>query len=320
MVNILYHYCDNIKAFSILESATLRMSDVRKSNDYNELQLFFPDILDAIWIEAKNFARLNFKYHNKKGMEALREIMVETQNIVERELYSGSFSNFVVCFSESGDSLSQWRGYADDGQGCSIGFSTEWLQQVIDESRDVIRLEKVEYLTPKKFDNILKEKAQELIATLLDIYRWANSEFDSVEDIDDAVIFNFKEEILELMSDSLRYKMNGFAEEKEWRLFFTKQVYKKSDWVNGEKKNLVGTESFNKTINYLLNKIKFHKTGNDIVPFYPIEFRDSKNIAIFQMVLGPNNNISRSDIELFLKMSGYIKANFSYSKISYRKK
>src|SRR5437868_13516061 len=34
---------------------------------------------------------------------------------------------FLACFSTSGDSLSQWRAYADDAQGFSIGFDTSDL-------------------------------------------------------------------------------------------------------------------------------------------------------------------------------------------------
>jgi hypothetical protein len=35
---------------------------------------------------------------------------------------------FVACFSEAGDLLSQWRGYANDAQGISIGFYKPILQ------------------------------------------------------------------------------------------------------------------------------------------------------------------------------------------------
>src|SRR5262249_7878269 len=38
--------------------------------------------------------------------------------------------NFVACFSLDGDSLSQWRAYADDGMGVAIGFSTAELRRL----------------------------------------------------------------------------------------------------------------------------------------------------------------------------------------------
>lgn len=41
---------------------------------------------------------------------------------------------FVMCFSgeESGDLLSQWRGYGDNGKGIAIGFNEYALKKVTD--------------------------------------------------------------------------------------------------------------------------------------------------------------------------------------------
>jgi len=34
----------------------------------------------------------------------------------------GAPAAYIACFSEKGDLLSQWRAYADDGEGVAIGF------------------------------------------------------------------------------------------------------------------------------------------------------------------------------------------------------
>ncbi|WP_416152053.1 DUF2971 domain-containing protein [Pseudomonas sp. Bout1] len=34
-----------------------------------------------------------------------------------------------TCFSKAGDVLSQWRAYADDGQGYAIGFDSKLLKK-----------------------------------------------------------------------------------------------------------------------------------------------------------------------------------------------
>lgn len=44
----LYHYCSNEKCFNIIKTQTIRMSDIQKSNDYNELNLLFPRIYDEL--------------------------------------------------------------------------------------------------------------------------------------------------------------------------------------------------------------------------------------------------------------------------------
>lgn len=48
---------------------------------------------------------------------------------------NGVHSNFLmktfcVCFSESKDKLSQWRGYAQDGKGIAIGFDRGVLEEL----------------------------------------------------------------------------------------------------------------------------------------------------------------------------------------------
>lgn len=306
----LYHYCSNIKAFSILKSATLRMSDVRKSNDYNELQLFFPDILETVWVKARENPYINIRFKNKQGVDALGIILNETHRAVEQELKSGSFSNFVVCFSEKGDSLSQWRGYADDGQGCNIGFSLKWLKEKVGAAGNELRLEKVKYLSSAQFDKLISEEADKLIYLVQDLYQWAIESEETLDNVDEAIIYNFKILVFDIISDSLRYKMKGFSEEKEWRLFLANQIHKTNwEYLRDEREWTRFTD-----------KVDFNVTDNDLVAFCPIEFKNEEDKAVAEIVLGPNNNINDSDINLFLKKYKYIKTKCYTSSISYRKK
>ena len=103
----LYHYCSNIKCFSILESKTLRMSDIQKSNDYSELELFYPKILDCIKRQYQENP-FDFELHKKHNMDALRALLDNAYNYWNAQFNSGSFSNFVVCFSERSDLLTQY--------------------------------------------------------------------------------------------------------------------------------------------------------------------------------------------------------------------
>ena len=41
MDKILYHYCNTQKMYGIMSGRQLRMSDITKSNDYNEVYMFF---------------------------------------------------------------------------------------------------------------------------------------------------------------------------------------------------------------------------------------------------------------------------------------
>lgn len=47
---------------------------------------------------------------------------------------------YIACFSKEGDVLSQWRSYADDSRGVSIGFD---LNKLIENSN--LKLKEVSY-------------------------------------------------------------------------------------------------------------------------------------------------------------------------------
>lgn len=64
------------------------------------------------------------------------------------EGYAGSTEGFAFCLSENGDLLSQWRAYAHDGSGVSIGFSESVLKEDFGEVNFGSRfydLKKVDY-------------------------------------------------------------------------------------------------------------------------------------------------------------------------------
>ena len=67
----LFHYSSNVKCFSILESRTLRMSDIQKSNDYKELDRFFPELLDHISNQYNNhpFPLFYDGAHDRKALD-----------------------------------------------------------------------------------------------------------------------------------------------------------------------------------------------------------------------------------------------------------
>ena len=103
----LFHYCSNQKCFSILESKTIRLSDIQKSNDYKELSLFFPKIFDCLE-ELYNQKPFRFKYAGKTESAAFEEMLDLSYETWRKKFATGEFSNFVLCFSEKPDSLSQW--------------------------------------------------------------------------------------------------------------------------------------------------------------------------------------------------------------------
>lgn len=316
----LYHYCNNMKCFSILQSKTIRLSDIRKSNDYNELQLFYPEIFNSIWTNYIDNP-FPFCYNGKNDVEAFSDFLDVSKAIWEDKFLNGEFSNFVLCFSEASDSLSQWCRYADDANGCCIGFSKELLQHYCSNSGGILRLEKIEYIEKELFTTMSQKYTDEIFADLRIMRKWIidNMTHDNNDPNTDGLLsFNFNGMIESIFIDSLKYKDIAFKEEKEWRIFLSNPAYKQPDWVYGKAKIELGPDGFVETIAYLKNKIEFIITSNDLISYLPIKFSEFSLNPVEELWLGPKNRISKADIELFIKKNEYLNMRVSPSYISYK--
>ena len=124
MEELVYHYCSGSTFQNIIQKKTLRFSDITKSNDSAEMR----------WITThlEHVFREYFKMANERDAfkEACKKIDFEkyyhkfleeyfTKALCGKEKF---FWFYASCLSHEGDLLSQWRGYADDGRGFSIGF------------------------------------------------------------------------------------------------------------------------------------------------------------------------------------------------------
>lgn len=115
-MSIRYHYCSYETFKAIISNKTLRLSDIRKSNDKYEMILLLK--------EHRGIGNLS-KYVNYKDdgfWENLESYMTEITNNTEC---------FASCLSIGSDKLSQWERYADKCKGLAIGFNEKKLQSYI---------------------------------------------------------------------------------------------------------------------------------------------------------------------------------------------
>lgn len=317
MDKLLYHYCDNYKMANILSGRTLRMSDITKSNDYEEVKMFFPGILDAIAdeYERDEFA-LYYKGTHNRG--ALAKLLDWEYDILDYEFSRGGVTNFVVCFCEEGDVLSQWRGYADNGKGCALGFSIKEFDEYCKRYNGILRFEKVEYKTAKEISETIVEKSLKVLNELRVMRSWIAENIPSLDEekIDKMFQFYFHHMISGVLMGSLKYKNEAFKEEKEWRLFFSQQIYKFAQWIYGD--DDIETIVCDDALKVLKNKIEFNVKSDDIVPFYPINIMDISANPIKEIIAGPQNKILQKDFSLFVASNKLADINFRYSRISYR--
>lgn len=319
-MDCLYHYCANEKLYGILEGKNIRMGDIGKSNDSLELQLFFPYLHHAIFDKyiANPFP---FRVGEIQNEEAMREMVHASERLWDKRFDNGDFSNFVVCFSEISDSLSQWRGYADDGKGGCIGFSKKILEDYCEASNGVLRLEKVIYADEKAIEKKIESYAESILEDMSRVRELFVSEFthdDNSLETDRYVCLYFDTRIGSAFSDSLRYKTLPFHEEQEWRIFLSDEVYKRPDWIFSPKILKDDPNLFRNTMNFLNKRMEFRYTNDDLIPFCPLYFADFPQNPVTEVWLGPKNNARQSDVELFLRKFEYPKVDVHYSNITYR--
>jgi hypothetical protein len=112
---IIYHYTNAAGLRGILESGRLWLSDIFTMNDPSELKHGVSQAGELLRAraasgppETKRFARDFTDFYERA--------MVDTAHY------------FVCSFSSDGDDLGQWRAYADDGRGYSLGFDGKKLE------------------------------------------------------------------------------------------------------------------------------------------------------------------------------------------------
>ena len=137
-------------------------------------------------------------------------------------------------FCEEGDKLSQWRGYADNGRGVSIGFSEQELRRYSERYKDIMTIEKVKYKTADEINDIIISEADNLLHELKGLRKWiADKLHCDGSKMEKYMIFFFIQMLNIVFMDSLQYKNISFQEENEWRLFFKYPITKEKELIYG---------------------------------------------------------------------------------------
>ncbi|MEL7571278.1 MAG: DUF2971 domain-containing protein, partial [Eubacteriaceae bacterium] len=190
---LVYHYCSVETFLNIVQSKTLWLSDILKSNDSKE----------CTWIKDRI---------NNQIIEHLSKTDAVALNAWNEWYISADMTTYVTCFSERKDFLSQWRAYAQDGKGLAIGFLKKHLLELNDNLPTHMIFDKVIY-NEKQQKRFIDETANACISKMIQkgVGHIALS-FDS----DYKVKFPL-------------YKNSSFDEEKEWRIIFTSYPYHKKN-------------------------------------------------------------------------------------------
>ena len=292
--NLVYHYCSGDAFLSIIENNAIRMSDITMSNDSLEIGWIIHHIrkeFDLLYnkssVELKSRRNCLYDFLEK----FIDYYFVNTSNATEV-----GFVFYVACFSGGRDKLSQWRGYADDGKGFSLGFDTNMLSRM---KTSQLKYYTVNYDRVTYSEHEQVAKVDEILCDLFCQLDELNNQWNY-----EGVAKTFKEAFDRLHTEAVYMKNPFFEEEKEWRL--VKYHY--------------GSNELNDPILLVVNNSKksdYHinfKSGDGrIISYFDLKF--DKGI-LKSVMLGPKNQSSISDITLLLKRYGYDcevdKSNGSY--------
>jgi hypothetical protein len=325
--DVLYHYCSLDTFLKIAETSTIRLCNLRKSNDSKEMQWILEQACDLTTKMVYKDSTLdvdktldvdgNEEDLNAKLINALikMERLDKNPDPLERQtkckyIYSALrsainsetekntithintlFGNarshaWAMCFSPYGDSLSQWRGYGDDGNGLSIGFSPSYLASI--ESIP----ERLKTLYTCGLSEVIYPGTPAEIANILGI------DFNSTSLKKEAYNVAFR-----ALSETEKlppiFKHPSFSDEKEGRIYMmcpALEFFGKSSYFKEE-------ECFARK--FILRDMEFYIRDNRIVSFLPLEIIHMKD-ALRHIFIGPKAKVNIDDIKHVLFQFGYI--------------
>lgn len=284
----LYHYCSTETLLKILNNSTIRLHNIAKSNDKEEL-VYIKPLLKSNLNEIRNFYN-EFKPDNEN---ALDEKLVN--DFVDNYFERSTRIYFAVCFSRNSNKLSQWDRYADKGRGAAIGFDSESLCKLQSMNSGYIFGKVIYGLS--ELNKELKNKTEEFLSDKKSL---------TLEDFN-----NFAYKVLHFMSYyAPLYKNPYFEDEEEWRLVFLPTKHFNvldnlhlQEWL----KEVNQDEYLKESCGFVRCPIKYAISDNNVRSYFDLNFNNIKKKLIKEIVIGPSSNIDIYDEDLrwMLLQHGY---------------
>lgn len=282
----LYHYCSVNTLKSILKNKTLRLSDITKSNDSNEIKFFFNEY---------------YKLTPKNDNTSL------VKNFYKKE-FENQMNNSVIlvfCLSKNKDNVHMWNCYGNNG------VCIEFDRDILKQSLKSVGLGICDYIKEKyKNDNITASKADLLLDDV--IYFKKNEvkkyiEEHGIKKIDDKGGFNSFYEVLKLCPF---VKSDFFKCEKEARIVYVRMF--------GEQDNdpLTAFNNISKIDEdgNILKLINFDSVSNNDYPHRMVIDIPLDTKAIKSITIGPNCKLNEKDINELFFIYGIEKKDIHQSK------
>lgn len=283
---VVYHYCSAETLRAILESKHLRFTDINMLNDSYETKWGYSAFEEAA---TRLIKRTDLSEEvpemSVDFFESVDEVISRIQTIAHP---------FVSCFSFDGDSLEQWRSYADDGRGFAIGFRVPKLQQL------PVSVLSVEY------DR--EAQIKEMMAALVALYFRKTADTKEQRD-------KFFEDCVLTATYMVAFKHSAFRHEQELRCLHAVNVKFESECIrfsdpSGQNENGQQFDGL---------PVKFQVRENHLCAYMDIPFCAQNGAhPVAEIVLGPKNHSNVGNVLLYLGGLGYSGVTLKASSIPYR--
>ena len=299
-----YYYCNLETFYEIITSSCLRLSNIPKSDDSDELTYLLPKVT--------SFCNQLFSKYN----EMLDDDNKLAENFVN-DAFDSTFNElslmfYAICFSEESDLLSQWRGYTNDTRGVCIGINTDSFYPLAKSIHSNFNFSQIKY-SRKDLYNHIKDYITNQIEE-----KWTDN-----QNKNSILLANLTDATVSMvLYNSVLYKNKHFQEEKEWRLVYNpfgniRQITSHMDYYDRMHEIL---QKRNDTGGFVRNSVKFDLSNSKIRSYIDLSFEKIKQSFITEIIIGSKTRINKIDLDLFLLSNGYDPTQISIrdSAIPYR--
>ncbi|WP_198429906.1 DUF2971 domain-containing protein [Treponema primitia] len=255
----------------IIQSKEIWLFNTRQMNDFQETH----------WIDHFILEHLS---ENQKILGP------EKIDMLLKQYSINNWWSYIACFSNDGDKLSQWRAYANNATGFSIGFNEE-----------KIGIEKKmpgmggHWTVGTGYHECIYDEIQQrnIVNSILDIDKLKNES-------NEMAAYN----VMPLRFNSLVFKNPKFVEEQEIRLMHVPAVF--TD--NNNASVLMGN----------ISEVNFICKNNDISSYFKLKLEEKfTSDLISNIFMGPKCKIDIGDLQFFLAENGLKKTQIERSRASY---
>ena len=257
-----YHYTNSDGLLGIMKSQKLWATDSTFLNDSQEIKH---------GLEIAEKVILDFEKNTTCPLS--KKIL----NCIKEWIYKYSDEIYIACFSESGDLLSQWKGYGSYGEGVSIKLDSRKLLRKERKFPFVnIAIKKVIYEI-----DVQNEIITSKINSTLEQARKILCEYPSHED---AVIkASAGSAAYYIKNMAVRFKNSAFSEEKEWRAIYSNSSHSEEG----------------------LQFINFRVANSEIVPYIELDICPSAGkkeweLPILEIIIGAKQDFQRAEKSISL--------------------